>query len=145
MSKHRPWTAEADAYLRKFHAEGKIDRDIAYILDRSHSAIARRRTKMGIKAIGTAGTRKGTFKHSAEAKAKIGAATLKRWQTDEHYRDYMMERLQAGRKASQYKGWHIPTDPDARLYYIKVRRDFGAKYARAALAEIMSKAASPAE
>lgn len=139
----RPWTEADDAHLRKFYAEGKIDRDLAYILSRSHSAIARRRRALGLKATGTAGFKKGEFKHSTEAKAKIGAATLQRWQTDENYRATTMEKLQAGRKASQYKGWKIPTDPDARKYYLKVRKHFRAKYAREALAAITSMGAFP--
>ncbi len=142
--RHRAWLPEDDANLRKFYDEGKIDADIAYILGRSHSSIARHRRAFGLQAKGKPGSKKGSFNHTDEAKAKIGAATRIRWETDENYRVSTMATLQQGRRNSQYNGWHIPTEPDARRYYFKVRKLFGSKYARTAVAEIMSKEASPA-
>lgn len=142
--KRRPWTAEDDAHLRKFHAEGKIDRDIAYILDRPHSVIFRYRKALGLKPNGTPGAPKGTHKHSDEVKAKIRAAQIRRWREDEEYRRSTLEKLQQGRMTNQAKRWHIPTEPDARRYYFKVRALFGAPYARNAVGEITSAKASPA-
>ena len=141
----RPWTPEDDANLRLFHAEGKIDRDIAYILDRPHSMIFRYRKAAGLKANGKPGVRKGDYNHPEEVKAKIRAAQVKRWRDDERYRYSTLEKLQQGRKTNQAKRWHIPTEPDARKYYFKVRALFGAPYARAAVGEITSAKASPAE
>lgn len=141
----RPWTAQDDAHLRQFHSEGKIDRDIAYILSRPHSVIFRYRKAAGLKPNGKPGTPKGAHKHSDEVKAKIRAAQLKRWQTDEEYRRLTLAKLQRGRETNQAKRWHVPLDPDDRRYYFKVRRDFGAKYAQKAVGEIMSAKASPAE
>ena len=140
----RPWKLAAadDHHILKFHAEGKSDADLAYILSRSLSAICRRRKVLGLKRNVKSGAKKGEYKHSDEAKAKIGAATAKRWQTDETYRVKIMQSLQKGRKASKYNGWHIPADPDERRYYFKVRKLFGSKYARAAVAQTMSKGSS---
>jgi hypothetical protein len=144
--KRRPWKLAAadDHHILKFHAEGKSDADLAYILSRSLSAICRRRKVLGLKRNVKSGAKKGEFKHSDEAKAKIGAATLKRWRENESYRVNTMEALQQGRRNAKYNGWHIPADPDERRYYFKVRKMFGSKYARAAVAQTMSKEASPA-
>jgi hypothetical protein len=144
--KRRPWKLAAadDHHIRMFHAEGKSDADLAYILSRSLSAICRRRKVLGLKRNVKSGAKKGEYKHSEEAKAKIGAAAAKRWQEDDGYRVSTLASLQQGRKASKYNGWHIPTDPEIRRYYFKVRKLFRSKYARAAVAEVMSKEASPA-
>lgn len=126
-----------------FHAEGKSDADLAYILNRSLSAICRRRKVLGLKRNVKSGMKKGEFKHSDEAKAKIRAASIKRWQENEQYRVSTLETLQQGRRNAKYKGWQIPADPEARRYYIKVRKHFRSAYARAALKEVMSTGAFP--
>lgn len=141
----RPWTAQDDALLRKFHAEGKIDSDLVYIMDRPHSVIWRHRTDMGLKPNGTPGAKKGGFKHTDEGKAKISAFMRKRWQEDPAYRQRTVDALQRARDGSQARRWHVPTEPTMRRYYFKVRALYGAKFARSAISELSSAAASLAE
>ena len=141
----RPWTSADDALLRKFHAEGKNDRDLAYILCRAVSGIARHRARLGLKSNGKPGPRKGTFKHTAESRAKIQAAQLKRWREDEQYRQHPLSALAIARQNNEAMRWHIPAEPDDRKYYRKVRAQFGAQYAKAALRELTSTADASAD
>lgn len=97
--KRRKWTPEDDAHLRKFHAEGKTDPTIAYILGRHRELVLQHRKKLGLPANTTGGLPKGHHSHTPEAKAKTGEASRQRW-ADPEYRARMMSHLQKATAAS---------------------------------------------
>lgn len=131
----RPWTPKDDALLRKFHAEGKDDKSIGYIIDRRPNVVHRHRKALGLKANGRPGTRKGTYRHTDASKAKIRAYAAQRWQADAQYRETVMAALDRGRETNTAKRWRMPTDPAELRVYKKFRALMGADRAKAALSE----------
>jgi hypothetical protein len=121
----RPWTAEADAHLRKFWAEGKTDVDIGYILDRHPKVICVHRQSLGLPANSKGGLPKGHLTHTEEAKAKSGAAARQRW-ADPEYRARMLPHLRRATAASMATRIKPPKrgTPEYRDYR-KIRENLG--------------------
>ncbi len=137
----RPWTPQDDAHLRLFHAEGKDDKTIGYIINRAAKVVHRHRKAMGLKAVGKPGPAKGSFKHTDERKAKIREGVTQRWREDEQFRKAAIDALARGRQANEAKRWHVPTDPAELKVYKKIRALMGAKFAKTALRETTTTAA----
>ena len=138
----RGWTAEESALLRKFHAEGKDDPTIAYIIGRAHRVVHRHRKAMGLKPNGKPGPAKGSFTHTEERKAQIRENITQRWREDEQFRKSASEALNRhrdqGRADRWSKAWRLPTDPEERKLYKKMQREMNTKFARNALRELTS-------
>ncbi len=129
----RKWTDRDDALLKKFWLEGKDDKSIGYIINRAPKVVHRHRKAMGLKAVGKPGPAKGSFKHTAERKAKIREGVTQRWRDDEQFRKAAIDALARGRQANEAKRWHVPADPAERKVYKKIRALMGAKFAKTAL------------
>lgn len=130
--KRKRWTASDDDLLRKFHAEGWIDRDIAYIIGRSAKLVARKRKSLNLSPNGKPGPAKGT-KMPKIAGRKISEWQSRRWREDPVYSTTMRAKLRQVNAEYQATRWRMPTDPSDRAAYIKIRRLFGAAYAKRAI------------
>jgi hypothetical protein len=124
----RPWTAEADAHLRRFHAEGKNDRDIGYILGMDRHRVQRRRNQLGLPPIPQ--VRATGWSHTAEAKAKFADENRRRCE-DPAYRAKLIEHLRKALAAKQAKQFRQPDrkSPAGRMYR-KIRDALGPQAAR---------------
>jgi hypothetical protein len=120
--KRRPWTPEDDAHLRKFHAEGKDDNDIAYILCRNRYVIWDKRTQLGLPANAKGGGDNGI---SPEGRVKLSEAVRARWR-DPAYRERMMPHMKRAADAARAKRIKPPPygSPEYK-YYRKVREELG--------------------
>ena len=94
----RKWTPEDDANLRKFHAEGKDDPTIGYILGRHRRLVGIKRKLLGLPSNNEGGGVRG-ISPASETRAKISAASRQRWQNPE-FRARMTEHLNRAREAS---------------------------------------------
>jgi hypothetical protein len=123
--RRRPWTPEDDAHLRKFHAEGKDDPAIAYILDRHRHLVHVHRVALGLPANNKGGLPKGHLTHTDEAKAKSGAAARQRW-ADPEYRARMLPHLRRATAASMATRIKPPKrgTPEHSVYR-KIRENLG--------------------
>jgi hypothetical protein len=120
----RPWTAADDAHLRKFHAEGKDDPTIAYILGRHRELILQHRKKLGLPANPRRFYNLGRVQ-TPEAKAKTGEASRLRWQ-DPEYRARMMPHLARATAAASEARVKAPQRGTAEFRtYRKIRDTLG--------------------
>jgi hypothetical protein len=129
MKPRRPWTEADDAHLRRFHAEGWKDGDIAYIVGREVGAIRRRRWRLGLPGMGKPGPAPG-FKMSPEASAKLSERNRRSWQ-DPEYRAKLLPLLAAHRDAANQRRFRRPdkTTPEGKIYR-KIADELGARVAR---------------
>lgn len=119
----RSWTAKDDDLLRKFHAEGKTDADIEYILGRDRHTIGIHRRALGLSPNtfrNTAG-----YRHTPESKAKIGEASKARWENPA-FRERQLPILRKGTEASLENRVKPPArNTVAGKIYRKVREALG--------------------
>lgn len=129
MTTRRPWTPEDDALLRRFHAEGWIDADVAYIIGRQKGAVLRRRQRLGLHGNGKPGPKKG-YKMPPEHSARLSERNRRMWQ-DPEYRARMLPRLAEGRAWSNTKRFRRPdkNTPEGKTYR-KIADELGAAVAR---------------
>ena len=127
--RRREWTKRDDELLRKFHAEGKSDPDIGYILDRHPFVVRWNRKKLGLPPSGKRGGMWKGFRHSPEAKEKISAANRLRWKSAE--REKLLAAWQRGLEKHRATQFRLPPKgtPEFKLYR-KVRLVLGPAAAR---------------
>ncbi len=124
----RPWRAEDDAWLRRFHAEGKTDVDIGEIIDRDRQQVRLHRHKLGLPA-NCRRTPTG-WSHTPEAKAKMAAQNRKRWENTE-YRAKGIERMKRANEIRLAKMFRAPErGTEAFKVYRKIRTVLGPQAAR---------------
>jgi hypothetical protein len=129
-----PWTAEADAHLRKFWGEGKNDRDIGYILDMNRRRVARRRNQLGLPPIPQ--VRATGWSHTPENRAKFSEENRRRCQ-DPEYRAKLVQNLRKALAAKAAKEFRQPDrGSPAFKAYRKIRDALGPQVAREQLATI---------
>lgn len=129
--KRRAWTERDDQLIRKFHAEGKNDATIGYIIDRRRTMIALRRRHLGLPA-NPAPVCRG-YKRSAEQRARISECNRQRWR-DPEQRAHFLEAL-AKARANRPKAFRPPKGTPEYRRYMKLCEVLGAPEARRALAE----------
>jgi hypothetical protein len=132
--KRRPWTPEDDAHLRRFHAEGKTDKTIGYILGRNNKVIWRKRHALGLPTHHHEKAWNRGYSHTEEGKAKIAEANRRRWQ-DPAYRERALVVFAEGRERFHRERFRRPKDPADLLYYLKLKENFGRDKARQLLAQ----------
>ncbi len=128
----RPWTPREDQLVRQFHAEGKHDGIIGYILGRQRARIAVHRRKLGLPPHKRPPSRGWT--RSAATRAKISEANRQRWQ-DPVQRPKLLRALARAKAKQMAVGtFRPPRGTAAFKRYIKVCSALGPQAARAALA-----------
>lgn len=132
----KPWTAADDELVRQFHAEGWKDADVAYIMGRNHSLVARKRKALDLPPNGKPGPVKGTYRMPDDIRLKIRDLQVKRWREDAEYSHACRVALRKANEAYQATRWRMPTDPDLLAYYKKIRQAYGAKEARKLLEQL---------
>jgi hypothetical protein len=131
---HRPWTAQDDAHLRKFHAEGKDDPTIGYILGRHRRLVGIKRKLLGLPANSQGGS--PGLSPSPETRAKIGATSRQRWQ-DPEYKARLMKHLDRARAASSACRVKLPPrGTPEHAAYRKIRDNLGTQEGHKFLAAI---------
>lgn len=128
----RPWTLMDDARLRLFHAQGKDDKGIARLIGRHAKSVRIHRNALGLRPNGKPGPPKGTPKTRA-FKAMKREHQLRRWREDEEYRRIACEALARGRATVMANCWRMPSDPNERRIYKKIRAQMGAEFAKRAI------------
>ncbi len=132
MKRWRAWTERDSELLRKFHAEGKTDEVIAYIMDRRRHVIARRRVRLGLKSNAKRGARVG-WHHKPGACAKVAENNRRKWQ-DPDFRAKTLENFKLAREAFEATRFRrpLPGTPELSLFR-RLCHAFGAETARAHL------------
>jgi hypothetical protein len=130
MSNGYRWTPEGDALLRKFWAEGKSDRDLAYILGCDRTTVHRRRKRLKLPSRCKGGRARG-FKHTAEWKARKAEEMRRRWQENPEMANRVFPNLRLGPAAFAAQVAFAPPrgTPEFRLYK-KLQRNVGTEAAR---------------
>ena len=126
------WTSNDDRLLRKFHAEGKNDPEIAALLVRHPVVIGNKRRALGLPKVSMAGRFAG-WKQTPEAKAKIAESNRRRWARRD-FRERMLPLLHGQLEEIKQTSFRapLPKTPEGRLY-AKIRDVLGVQAAREAV------------
>jgi hypothetical protein len=130
----RPWTAEDDAHLRRFHAEGKTDGDIGYIMDRHRQLIRLRRIALSLPHNKRRNQAGWTF--TDEAKARMVEENRRRL-ADPEYLARARGRMAKANQIRLAKMFRQPAiGTEAHNVYRKIRTVLGPRAAREQLSAV---------
>lgn len=127
--KYRTWTQKEDDLIRKFHAEGKTDTDIGYIIDRRRSVVKVHRERLGLPNLAKLGPKPG-WHHNPGACAAVAAENRRRWREDPKFRARAMENLRKGRERQRVTCFRRPTSREDLSLFRRLCHAFDAKVAR---------------
>ena len=125
------WTLAEDAWLRRLHAEGKSDPDIAYILGRHRRTIRRHRIRLGLPPAPMRFAR--GWSHTSATLEAMAVATKAHWQNPVTRAAMAAGQIAATARSRELRWRQPPRGTPEFAQYRKLRTNLGPAEAKRAM------------